>query len=338
MSAFLVLVRMRVYDVTRSRASGALFMSLPVVLLALLALVFSNGQPFERRVVEIVGPPSARREAVVQKVVEYTELRVRVDDHRDRALARLRSRTANLVVVASPDGTLLVAGPNDRLLARGLAPALGPSAVVEIHELPRFGYIHYIFPGLVTSTTLLAGLFGMGYAMVRFRQSLFLKKLATTPLSRSTFVLALVAARGALILAQTAVLSVCATLLFGLPMTATSAALLLVYVVLGTLVFTGIGFLLACVVESEGVVMDVINACTAPLIFVSEMFFPNDVLPDAARRIVALLPTTMMVSGARAVLLYGETRPAEILPGILGLALWAGAAYLVSLRAFRWHG
>jgi ABC-type multidrug transport system permease subunit len=118
---------------------------------------------------------------------------------------------------------------------------------------------------------------------------------------------------------------------------APGAALLLVYVVLGTLVFTGIGFLLACVVESEGVVMDVINACTAPLIFVSEMFFPNDVLPDAARSVVALLPTTLMVSGARAVLLYGETRPAEILPGILGLAAWAAAAYAVSLRAFRWH-
>lgn len=50
--------------------------------------------------------------------------------------------------------------------------------------VPKWGYVHYLFPGLLTFSVLLAGLFGMGYGMVRFRATLLLKKLATTPLSR----------------------------------------------------------------------------------------------------------------------------------------------------------
>lgn len=334
MRVFWLLVRLRVLDSLRGGLSGVLFVAMPLVILGLVALVFANGQPFERRTVLVVSddvPPD-----VAGVLASYPELRVVAEPSEARAMGRLRSRAASAALARAPSGWTARVTPNERLLGAGLGQAFGGKLSVEVTEVPRWGYVHYIFPGLLTSTALLAGLFGMGYAMVRYRQSLFLKKLATTPLSRSTFVLAQVVARALLVLAQTALLVGTSAVVLDLPVTATSLALLAGFVVLGVLVFTGVGFLLACAVKTEGVMVDVINALGTALVFLSEMFFPNDTLPSALAAVTRLLPSTIMVGAIRAVLVFGETRPAALLPPALGLAAWAAATYTASLYAFRW--
>jgi ABC-type multidrug transport system permease subunit len=333
---FWLLVRLRVLDSLRGGLSGVLFVAMPLVILGLVALVFANGQPFERRTVLVVAggvPPD-----VAAVLAAYPELRVEAEPSEARAMGRLRSRAASAALLPAPAARGWVARvtPNERLLGAGLGHAFGGELSVEVTEVPRWGYVHYIFPGLLTSTALLAGLFGMGYAMVRYRQSLFLKKLATTPLSRSTFVLAQVVARALLVLAQTALLVGTSAVALDLPVTATSAALLAGFVVLGVLVFTGVGFLLACAVKTEGVMVDVINALGTALVFLSEMFFPNDTLPSSLAAVTRLLPSTMMVGAIRAVLVFGETRPSALLQPAVGLAAWAVATYAASLYAFRW--
>ena len=114
----------------------------------------------------------------------------------------------------------------------------------------------------------------MGYTMVRFRQNLFLKKLATTPLRRSTFVGAQIASRSVLVLVQVSLLVVVAVVLFHLPMSLPAAAWTALIAVLGLITFMGVGFVLACLVEAEGVVNDIINSLITPLVLFSEIFFP----------------------------------------------------------------
>lgn len=337
MRAFWLLVRLRIADSLRGGLSGVLFVGMPLAILAIVAVVFANGQPFERRTV-LVSSDSGEVPADVAVVLAgYPELRVEGESSEARAMGRLRSRAANAVLVKGPGGWSVRTSGNDRLLAAGLARAWPEPLATEVVPIPRWGYVHYVFPGLLTSTTLLAGLFGMGYAMVRYRQSLFLKKLATTRLPRSTFVLAQVAARAILVLAQAAILLAVARLALDLPVTWGRAALVGGFVLLGVLVFTGIGFLLASAVKTEGVMVDVINALGTALVFVSEMFFPNDTLPSWLASATRLLPSTILVGALRAVLVFGETRPAVLLVPAAGLAAWAAAAYAASLATFRWH-
>ncbi|MEI7893137.1 MAG: hypothetical protein WCI05_08600, partial [Myxococcales bacterium] len=54
MSAFLVLVRLRLLDVTRSKSMFLFFVLLPLVLLCVVAGVFAEGHPFERKQVLVV--------------------------------------------------------------------------------------------------------------------------------------------------------------------------------------------------------------------------------------------------------------------------------------------
>jgi ABC-2 type transport system permease protein len=332
--AFLVLVRMRVLDVARNRASLGLLFGLPIVLLAVVTLVFVDGHPFERRHVVLVGDAGETATALAA----LPEVRIDHGETERAAVGRLDSRMASAVVVTST-GTVprLVVGPREVVFARGIAASLSGPITIEVRPLPRFGYVHYLLPGLLTFSVLIAGLFGIGYSMVRFRESLFLKKLATTPLPRTTFVGAQILARSLLVLGQTALLLVVASIALSLPISIAAFALSLALTLLGIVTFLGVGFALACFVRREALLVDVISAATTPLVLLSEIFFPVDVLPGPLPALAAALPSTQMVRLLRAVLLHGTTEPRALLPGMAVMFAWMVATYALSVATFRWH-
>src|SRR5690606_40152045 len=122
----------------------------------------------------------------------------------------------------------------------------GSAPKLVVQPVPRWGYVHYLFPGLLTFSVLLSGLFGMGYVMVSYRQSLFLKKLATTQLSKSSFVLAQIVSRSVLVLGQNALLLLLGYFAFELPLSLPAVGWLALISTLGLLTFMGLGFVLAC--------------------------------------------------------------------------------------------
>lgn len=323
MSAFGVLFRLRSLDVLRSGTTFVLFMTLPLVLLGVVAVVFANGHPFERKEVLLVGGADV--------MVDLPEVRTaRVADE-ETARRRVGVRMASAYIARGK----VVAGPRDVLFARGLASVAGGE--VEIMEVPRWGYVHYLFPGLLTFSVLLAGLFGMGYGMVRFRATLLLKKLATTPLSKATFVGAQLAARTVLVLVQLVAMVAVGGLVFGLPLTFAGAAWLVLVTVLGLVVFMGAGFALACAIKSESLIVDAINALSVPLVFFSEIFFPLSELPSWLGAICSFLPSTAMVRLTRAIILFDVTDASVLAPGLGQLVLWAIATYGIALLLFKWH-
>jgi ABC-2 type transport system permease protein len=323
MKAFLVLFRLRSLDVMRSGATFVLFMALPLVLLGVVAVVFANGHPFERKAVLVVG------DAVVLE--SSPEVRVEHVSTEEQARQRLRVRMASAYVTRGR----VVSGPRDVLFARGLASTI--ACETEVIPVPRWGYVHYLFPGLLTFSVLLAGLFGMGYAMVRYRTNLLLKKLATTPLRRSTFVGAQLAARTVLVLVQLAAMVFVGWLAFDLPIGAPNAVWLVVVTVLGLITFMGAGFALACVIKTESLIVDAINALTVPLVFFSEIFFPLSELPSVLGKACALLPSTAMVRLTRSIVLFDATAVGVLWPELLQLGLWAVVMYGVAIVLFKWH-
>src|SRR6185369_3953673 len=96
------------------------------------------------------------------------------------------------------------------------------------------------------------------------------------------------------------------------------------------------GFALACVIETEGLMLDVINAMTAPMVLLSEIFFPLSELPAPLPAVASLLPSTQMVRLTRDVLVYGVTDASALLPGMAILGVWAVVTYGASVAAFRW--
>lgn len=337
MSAFLVLVRLRVLDVLRSRASTAFVLFFPLALLLVVGLVFLHGHPFEVRHVATLDSQDAEVARCATALAQFAEVRVTPSRDEGEALGRLRSSMASAVLRRSPAGLEVLVGPRDTLFGRGLVAALPVPATLRVTDVPRFGYVHYLFPGMLTFSIVLAGLFGMGYTMVHFRQNLFLKKLATTPLPRATFILANVTARWMLVLAQLALLLLTAWLAFDVRFTPTSIFWVFVISLLGLFAFLGAGFALSCFIRNADVVVDAISAVNLPVTLLSEIFFPLDALPAPLAAVGEVLPSTAMVRLLREVLLHGVDDPARLAPGLLLIAGWGVATFAISLWAFRWH-
>ncbi len=330
-----VLARLRVLDVVRSRTATFAFLGLPVLILLVLAAVFGAGHPFEVRRVTMVQAPGELDAAAV-RLAAYEGVRVEAEPELDVARRKLETRATDAVLKRAPDGSLqLVVGSKDELWGRGVTGLL-PRAQLELVKLSRFGYVHYLFPGLLCSSVMFAGLFGMGYAMARYRRNAFLKKLSTTPLGRGTFVLAQILGRGSLVSVQAALLLVVAILGFGLRPTLNGAVSAALLCAVGLFVFSGIGFALASLIETEAVVSDIISGLTLPFTLFSGVFFPLDSLPPALVKVCALLPSTLMVDAVRATLLYGAGF-ATVVGNLCGLLLWGTVTFGISVRLFRWH-
>jgi ABC-type multidrug transport system permease subunit len=204
-------------------------------------------------------------------------------------------------------------------------------------SVPRWGYLHYLFPGLLGFTIFVSGLYGMGYNMVRYRRALLLRKLALTPLRRPVFVAAQILGRTVVVVAQMVLLVAVACALFALPLGPAQAAWLFGLVVVGVLTFLGAGFALACVFRSEENMNDAIGAVMMPVVLLSEMFFPVDHLPAPLAHLAGVLPSTLLVRLVRAVVIYGETGLGALAPGLGALAVWAVVTYGISLWAFKWN-
>jgi ABC-type polysaccharide/polyol phosphate export permease len=334
MRALLVLTRIRLAEVLRKKGSAFWFFALPLILVGLVALVFQKGHPFERRHVVVVGSEPA----ALEREVGADALRIdRVDDEA-AARARLRSRSASAIVLRDELGKLrVVVGRREMIFGRGLVAELGGTGALEVIDMPETGYVTYLVPGMLAQSVIIAGLFGMGYQMVRFRQSRFLRKLATTPLSRTTFVLSNILSRLVLVGIQLAMLLVVVRIAFDVPLTPVSFAWVLLTGAFGLVAFMGIGFVISCAVTSEDVVTDIINAVAVPIALLSEIFFPSEELPRALALLSAALPSTQMVRVMRAVLLHGESGSTNVLVGLAILAAWALVTFTVAVRAFKWR-
>lgn len=341
MNAFLVLLRIRLLDVLRSRSSTGFVLIFPVVLLGVLGLVFMHGHPFERRYVAIVATdaPNEALESCAKKLESFDEVRVSHERTEAEAMGKLKARMTSAVLLASPDGSdvTLRIGERDQIFGSGLTTILPARARVETITAPRFGYVHYLFPGILTFSVLTAGLFGMGYPMVLFRQSLFLKKLATTPLPKHTFIAANVTTRAILVLLQVVLLLLIAHGAFGMPLSMASFLWVIAISLLGVFVFLGAGFAIAAKIKNPELLVDIISAVNFPMIFFSEIFFPLDGLPKPLAMFGSILPSTEMVRLARSVLLYGVQDVAYLAGGLGILGGWAIAMFAISLVTFKWH-
>ncbi|HXK20396.1 MAG TPA: ABC transporter permease [Polyangiaceae bacterium] len=335
MKAFLALARLRVFDVVRSRSATLAFLGLPLVILLVLVLVFANGHPFETRrltLVEKAGQLASARSVLAR----YDGLLI--DGQVDLNVARrqLQTRATNAVLWRDEHGGLtLEVGEKEQLWGRGLLSVL-PGARLAPVALERFGYVQFLFPGLLCSSVMFAGMFGMGYAMARYRRNGFLKKLATMPLGRATFVLAQIGGRGSLVVAQVSLLLLFGVVGLGLRPSFTGLACACLVWLLGLFVFSGIGFLLASLIETEAVVADLISGLTLPFTLFSGVFFPIDSLPRWLGLACSVLPSTLMVDGVRGALLY-DVELVGVAGKLLGLLGWAALTFGLSVRLFRWH-
>jgi len=178
-------------------------------------------------------------------------------------------------------------------------------------------------------------LFGVGYVVVRYRKSGFLKRLHATPLTAFEFLSAQVLSRLLLILFVTVILYVGISSIIGFHSAGNLLTLILV-AILAALSMVALGLTIAARFSSEELVGGLLNILTWPMMLLSGIWFSLEGSPRWIQWIAHIFPLTHALDAARAVMLDGAGLRA-IAPNLVYLAATALAFLALGAWSFRWR-
>jgi ABC-2 type transport system permease protein len=196
-------------------------------------------------------------------------------------------------------------------------------------------YVDWLFPGILGMNMMFSCLFGVGYVVLRYRKTGFLKRLHATPLSAFEFLSAQVLSRLSLTLSITVVLylSVAAIIDFH---SAGSLALLFGIGLLGALSLIALGLTIAARFSSEELVGGLLNLLTWPMMLLSGIWFSLEGSPRWVQWIGDIFPLTHVLDASRAVMLDGAGL-SQVAPDLAYLAITTLLFLAFGAWSFRWR-
>jgi ABC-type multidrug transport system permease subunit len=177
-------------------------------------------------------------------------------------------------------------------------------------------------------------MWGIGFAVVDMRTRKLLKRLVASPMRKSEFIAALMMSRVVFMLVELVALLVFGYFVFDIAVQGSVLGTVLVGL-LGALSFGGIGILVASRAQKIETVSGLMNLVMLPMFVFSGIFFSADRFPAAMQPAIQVLPLTMLNDALRAIIIEGQSLLSQA-SEILGLVLWGGVSFLLSIKWFRW--
>ncbi len=340
------------------RDRGAVFwgMAFPIILMTLIGLAFgrSDSPTFSVAVIDQGAAPLGR--GLLAGLKQVPVLRVEEAYDLDEAMGRLRGGRLTLIVVvpgASSGDPLrayfdqariaesqtalvilerFVAEANLRLAGAPAALRLQPAGIAG---RPQLRYFDFLLPGILAMTVMQTGLSGVTWVVATYRQRHVLKRILATPAHPAAFLGGLVGRYTLTSLFQMAVIMLVAVAGFHARIVG-SLPVVAALIVVGTLVFVGMGFAISTVSATPESSNLLGSAISFPMMFLAGTFWPRDFMPQVIQPLIGLLPLTPLVEMMRAVSARGESVTAYG-SSLAYLAAWGAVSFLVAAKRFKWE-
>jgi ABC-2 type transport system permease protein len=361
MTAFLQLYLANVKEFMRDRMALFWTLAFPIMIILLFGLVFSGGGnttfdigvAIEDRGTAGMGLDQALRAIPAFKVTEGA---------RDALLDQLRHGKLRLVVVIpsdlsgaigarSPAQVQVYYDPASQATAQALLAIIGK--VVDGFEQQTTGrrsllsvaavsvaaenlrLIDFLLPGILGMSLMQLGLFATAPQLVYLREQQVLRRIGATPLPRATLLAAQICHRLVIGLIQTLLTILVGVLLFQFTIIG-NLALVAGAIVLGTLTFIALGYLIAGLARSQESVNGVTQVFGVPMMFLSGLFTPIELMPGWLRPVAAILPLTYLADALRQTMV-GATPMFGLALDFGVLAAWLVVCAALAVRFFRWE-
>jgi ABC-type multidrug transport system permease subunit len=331
----LAVLHARNLEFLRDRATLGWNVLLPVVLVIAMGLIFSGPERPLFKVAVLHAGDTLDTTAHPFLTTHYVEFFTAKDEadavkkvarHQIDLLLDLRSATRYWVNTDSPKGYIV-----EKLLLES-----DPSgAQREAVSGQAVRYIDWLLPGILGMNMMFSCLFGVGWVVVRYRKSGFLKRLRATPLRAIEFISAQVLSRLILIMVVTAFVFAALQLVLHFRMEG-SPLLLFVVALFGAISLIAIGLFVAARFTSEELASGILNFITWPMMLLSGVWFSLEGSADWLQWLAKVFPLTQMLDAARAIMLDGAGL-ADVAPQLAFLA--ASSMLFLALGAlfFRWR-
>ena len=162
----------------------------------------------------------------------------------------------------------------------------------------KYRFIEFFIPGIIAMTVMTSSLFGAVNVNAELRQKGVIRKLSTTPMTRTEWILSNILYQFILAILATAVILLVSYAVFNVSLELN--AWLPVFVVLDVFAFVGIGMMLTRVAKEAESAAAAANVFMFPMMFLSGTFFPVEMMPLFLQKLARILPLYYVNEGLRA--------------------------------------
>jgi ABC-2 type transport system permease protein len=181
----------------------------------------------------------------------------------------------------------------------------------------RFSYIDFFLPGVIGMTAMTTSVFTAVATSARFKENGVFHKLATTPLKRYEWILSRTIYNVLISYLGMTVMLILGVTIFSMKITVDGISLLMV--AMASLMFTGLGMIIARFVKDPDGADAAANVITFPMMFLSGTFFPLSQMPSFLQAIAQVLPLTYVSDALRASMIFGQSQTAIFNTGLITL-------------------
>jgi ABC-2 type transport system permease protein len=191
----------------------------------------------------------------------------------------------------------------------------------------KYRFIEFFVPGIIAMAVMTSSLSGALNMNAELRQKGVLRKLATTPITRTDWLLSNILYQLVLAILSTTSILLVSYLVFGVRLELN--IWLPVYLVLEVFAFVGLGMMITPVAREAESAVAAANAILFPMMFLSGTFFPVEMMPGFLQKFARVLPLYYVNEGLRAAMIFLDTlaavRCAAITGGVAAAVFAAGA-------------
>jgi ABC-2 type transport system permease protein len=361
MKSFLALLQSDLRQFTRDRTALFFTFAFPMLFMIVFGLVYSGNTGLKYDVGLVDADKSTVSAQITGVLGQVSIFKLDPVDNLDAELAKLKKgdiravivipagtnayvtsgKTANLTVYYDPSqstsSTIIltalrqIANQINQQMTNQPALIQVNQQSVQVHNLRD---IDYLIPGILAMSILFLGLFG-SLTMVERREKKVLKRFGATPVSRTTVVASQVVYRLILAVVQAVIILVVATTVFKVQITGNLFALFGM-VLLGAMAFISIGYFAVARAKTVESAMPIIQLVQFPMLFLSGIFFPVDIMPAFMRPIINALPLTYLGDAFRQIMVSG-TPLYPMWLDVTVLGIWLVVCVGLAVRLFRWE-
>lgn len=352
---FFSLFEVELKQVYREKMTLIWVIFFPLFIMLLFGLIFGSADKFKIKLGVYDKENSAISRTFVEELKQANYFEVHEVKDKDNLFALMKNKQSTLVLMIGRDSLESRAGKEiplqvyyDNLRIQDSTTQIaflllnqmvgdGKNAIVMEKKPISFTereltYIEFLVPGLIGMLLLSIALFTSGVAIVSYKEKGILKRLQATPVNSTLFYYSHILSRLLLGLMQSMILMVCAALIFKINFNINLTVFLIL--ITGIIFFTSLGLLIGTFSKNATTTNYLANFFFFPLVFLSGVYFPINMLPSFLQPLASVSPLTLFIDSFRSAVFY-HTDLLAMLPNFLLILSVSLILIFISSKKFK---
>ena len=238
-----------------------------------------------------------------------------------------------------PERNQLVAGAISNVIVSSNitdSQAIGASLTALVSNeitVQNVSFFDIALLGLVSLGIMTSSIISVAVKISTYRSQSILKRMLVTPLAIWKYFAAEIAAHLLLALVQATIILAVGVFIFGAQIHG-NLAYIFIIVLLGSLVFLNLGFILSAWANTPSAASGMGNVIAIPMLFFAGAFFSTTSLPWILPYVAQALPLTPMLTALQEVAIY-DAPLWQIWPQLAALGSWIIGTAVVAIKVFR---